>query len=162
MSNQKEIYYQFLWLLSGKEGWAKSLAEELFLSDTQPSLFYEQHEADLMTRHVKAGDKDQTLIYLINRAIEENLAYELDWKADSNELNHACDQLSNRKLDKPIVSEADEDPDEGMWGLLDTAEGALKELDYAIFHFPFDGDGYVISLIHPISKIKELEANLPF
>jgi len=84
------------------------------------------------------------------------LLYELDYKADSDELNHAIQLLSKGKIEEDLFSDEDEEDADGMFELLFDAEEQLEEYDLAIVQFPLESDSHPIAIV-PLDRGEEIQ-----
>jgi hypothetical protein len=142
--------------LTENETFSKQLATKLVECDADPNAFYaKNHEAYFDGRGLKADNKDLTYLYMLDVLEENNYAYELDWKADVESLNHAIEVMSKGKL-TDIVPEEEEADADSMYELLDVAEDFLGEHDHALLMIPIDGDSYPVALVST-EKLKVLE-----
>lgn len=157
MENTETDYFEFLLSLTGDELFSKKTAAELFESDNDPKVFYKKHKKQFAERAIEEpGYEDQTLCYLLDILIENNYAYELDWKTDIDSLNHALETMSGETITE-FVNEDDEAKTEAMFELIDIAEDRLEEKGYALIEFPLDSDSHPISLV---AKEKEEKLNV--
>jgi|GEM_PF-2907589 len=140
-------YFDFLNLLTQQEFFSRKLAAELVASDQDGPAFFEKHYGKYFSNRGidEPGNKEQTLCYLLDVLGEHGFVYELDWKADVDELNYALDQMSKGKI-KDLLHEEDEEDAEGMFELIFTAEDRLKPLGWGLIQFPLDSDSHPIAL----------------
>lgn len=153
---QPTTYYAFLHLLTQKEAFSKQLADELTASDSDGKAFFEAHYPKYFSNRSidKPGNKEQTLCYLLDVLGEHNMLYELDWKADIDELNYALKLMSDGKI-TDLLDEEDEEGAEGMFELIFTAEDRLKPLGWGLIQFPLDSDSHPIALA-PLDRLPAL------
>ncbi len=146
--NTEKSYIDFLLLLTGDQSLSEKLAAELVESDTDPEGFFAKHrEAHFSKRGLNAVHPKQTLLYMLNVLGENNFVFELDWKADAEELNYALKEMSRGVIEEDLISEDDEDDAEGMFELIDIAEELLGEMDYGILHLDIESDSHPIALV---------------
>jgi hypothetical protein len=134
------------------------LAGELLESDSHATDFFNRHKENYFSnRGITApGNPEQTLCYLLDKLQENDFLYELDYKADSDELNHAIQVLSRGKITDDLFSEEDEEDADGMFELLFDAEEQLEEYDLAIVQFPLESDSHPISIV-PLDRGDEIQ-----
>ncbi len=154
----EQKYNDLVFSLTAEEAFSKKTAEELMEADANPTAFFEKHKGKYFTNRGidKPGHPEQTLCYLLDVLGEKNVVYELDWKADAAELNHAIKLLSRGKISDELVDEDDEEDaeEEGMFELLDLIENPLEEYGYALVLFGLDSDSYPIALVRKESYEK--------
>ena len=152
-------YQPLLTTLLGDPGDAKQLAEQLLESDNDPLSFFEKHkENHFFNRGIsRPGNVEQTLCFLLDVLSEHHVVYELDWKADSDELNQALRVLSKGKIQENLFTEEDEEDADGMYELLDMAEELLEEYGLALVTFPLESDSHPIALV-PLEQKEEIES----
>jgi hypothetical protein len=155
-------YYNFLFLLTNDDGLSIVLAEDLERSDQEPSAFFEEYKEDFSNRGIsKAGDKEQTLCFLIDVLIENEIVYELDWKADAYSLNDAMQELSNGKIKIDLISEEEASEAEDMIDLLEMAEIKLRSYKLGIVQFFLDSDSYPIAIV-PLDDCENIQKALDY
>ena len=153
--NTETDYYNFLKLLTQNETFSKKLATKLTECDADQNVFYgKNHEAYFDARGLKANSKDLTYLFMLDVLEENNYAFELDWKANVESLNHAIEIMSKGKL-KDIIPVEEEEKAESMYDLLDVAEGILSKHNHALLMISIDGDSYPVALV-PSDKLEEL------
>ncbi len=152
-------YSKLLTTILDDRQFAQNLAEKLNECDRDPLAFFEEHKTNHFHNRgiTKGGNPDQTLCYLLDILGERQLVYELDWKADSEELNYALRLLSSGKVSDELFTEDDEDDADGMYELLDMAEDLLEDYGYGLVMFPLDSDSHPIALV-PIARREEVQA----
>lgn len=135
------------------------LADQLVESDNDPFSFYEKYKEKYFHKRgiSQAGNDEQTLCYLLGVLSEKNLVYELGWKADSNELNHALRVLSKGRINENLFTVEDEEDGDGMYELLDMAEELLGEYGLSLVSFPLESDSHPIALVS-IEQKEEVQA----
>jgi hypothetical protein len=151
MQKTEAMYFQTILALTADEAYSHQLARDLVESDTHPAAFYEKHKSThFHNRGITApGNDEQTLCYLLDELGEKEVVYELDWKADAEELNYAIKLLSRGKVDHELVDEDDEEDatEEGMFELLDVIEEPLREYGFGIVLFALESDSYPIAVV---------------
>ena len=152
-------YTTLLTTLLDDEESAGKLAEQLLESDDHPLTFFEKHkDKHFANRGINhAGNAEQTLCFMLDILSERQIVYELDWKADSEELNRALQLLSRGKIKEHIFTPEDEEDADGMYELLDMAEEILKEYDFGLVLFPLESDSHPIALV-PLGQQEEIQA----
>lgn len=156
--NTEKNYFNLLIALTNDESFSKHLASELLESDTNPSDFFNKRKEEYFSnRGISVpGNKEQTVCYLLDKLDEKDFLYELDWKADSDELNYALKLLSKGKIETDLFSEEDAEDADGMFELIFDAEERLEEYDFAIVQFPLDSDSNPIALV-PLERGEEIQ-----
>lgn len=135
-----------------------ALADQLVESDNDPLAFYEKYkEKYFHKRGIQAGNEEQTLCYILGVLVEKELVCELNWKADSNELNNALRMLSKGRINENLFTPEDEEDVDGMYELLDMAEELLEEYGLSLVSFPLESDRHPIALVS-IEQKEEVQA----
>jgi hypothetical protein len=160
MATLKE-YNSFLFLLTKNDGLSTVLAENLENSDQDPKAFFKEHKEDYFSNRgiSKAGDKEQTLCFLIDILIENEIVYELDWKADVYSINDAIQVLSKGKITIDIISEEEASEAEDMNDLIEMADEKLMNYQLGILQFWLDSDSFPIALV-PLAECQILQKML--
>lgn len=142
-------YYDLLISITKDESFSKQLSMDLIESDEDAIGFFDKHsENHFRNRGInEAGHAEQTLCYLLDKLEENEFLCELDYKADSEELNDAIMLLSKGKIESELFSEEDEEDSNGMFELIFDAEDYLAEYNLAIVQFPLDSDSHPISIV---------------
>lgn len=155
--NNTAAYYRLVMLITGNEAFSLKLANELNDCDREPEAFFQKNYGQYFSNRgiEKPGHKEQTLCYLLDVLQENDYGAELDWKGEIADLNYVIGKMTKGKLEDLLPE--DEDDDEPMNELLDTADELLYENGYAVLHFPLDSDSYPIALV-PLDKQDEAEA----
>jgi hypothetical protein len=154
--NTEDDYFQFLYLLTEDRDLSKKTAAKLIQCDNDPGAFFKQyHESYFGNRGLERGKDNLTYYFMLDVLIESKHAFELDWKADIESLNHAVSVMSMGKLFNIVTQEEGADAD-SMYDLLDIAEEYLQEHNQCLLMLPMDGDSYPVALI-PINKQKSLD-----
>lgn len=145
--NSSADYYRLIILITGKEDFSMQLANDLAESDREPEAFFNKHHDQYFSNRgiSKPGIKEQTLCYLLDVLQENNFGAELDWKGEIGDLNYVIGLMTNGKITDLLPEE--EDDDDSMDELLDTADELLEEKGYRVLYFPLDSDSYPISLV---------------
>jgi hypothetical protein len=156
--NTEKNYFDLLIALTNDESLSKQLASELLESDSHSTDFFNKHMENYFSNRgiTSPGNPEQTLCYLLDKLQENDLLYELDYKADSDELNHAIQLLSKGKIEEDLFSDEDEEDAEGMFELIFDAEEHLEEYDLAIVQFPLDSDSHPIAIV-PLDRGEEIQ-----
>ena len=142
-------YYDLLISITNNESFSKGLAKDLMESEEKPLEFFSKHRGNHFSNRGinKAENAEQTLCYLLDKLEENKFLCELDYKADSEELNHAIKLLSKGKIENDLISEEDAEGSNGMFELIFDAEDYLEEYDLAIVQFPLDSDSHPIAIV---------------
>ncbi|MCE3297265.1 MAG: hypothetical protein K0R65_2979 [Crocinitomicaceae bacterium] len=151
-------YHTLLTTLLGENQVAHQLADQLLESDDHPISFFEKHkETHFHNRGItRAGNVEQTLCFMLDVLGKHEVVYELDWKADSEELNHALRLLSRGRIKDNLFTDQDEKDADGMYELLDMAEELLEEYGLAMITFPLESDSHPIALV-PVDQKEKIE-----
>jgi Zn-dependent M16 (insulinase) family peptidase len=151
-------YFDLLISITNDENFSSQLAKELIESEENPLEFYNKHRENHFTNRGidEAGNSEQSLSYLLDKLEDNNFLRELDYKANSEELNDALKHLSKGKIEKDFFTEEDEEESNGMFEMLFDAEDYLEEFDLAIVQFPLDSDSHPIALV-PLERSEEIQ-----
>lgn len=157
MNNEKK-YFELINYITNDSAFSSKLALELCDSDENSLEFFNKHKSNhFLNRGIEeAFNEEQTLCYLLDKLEENEYLCELDYHADSEELNDALKLLSKGKIKKNILTEEDEEDAEGMFELIFEAEDYLENLDLAIIEFPLNSDSHPISIV-PLNQSQEIQ-----
>ncbi|WP_438347707.1 DUF6630 family protein [Paenibacillus sp. FA6] len=137
---------------------SSKIVEEVRFAIEEPNNYVIRFEEKLKERGIEEHLEELPWIVLIDALIEDELAYEIDWKESTLEITYAIDDLFDRKKIDSLDWEWIENISDAMLTgeKLQAIADKLNERSLSLAYLDIDSDSYILIVV-PNVEIGELK-----